>query len=62
MCKTHHNIDEEKTTKRVSVKKAEDWLGSDQLNTKNLVGLLVEIANGEYTPRQLKSDILNYKN
>ena len=39
----------------------EAWLGSDQMNTDNLVKLLVEVANGKYTPDQLKKDILSYE-
>ena len=51
----------EKPPKKVTKKTLEAWLGSDQMNTDNLVKLLVEVANGKYTPDQLKKDILSYE-
>ena len=47
--------------KKVTENKMRNWLGSDQLNVDTLVKMLVEIANGKYTPEQLKSDVQNYE-
>jgi len=48
-------------TEKVTSKKVKAWLGSDQMNTDNLVNLLVELANGKYKPDQFKQDVLNYE-
>ena len=37
------------------------WLGSDNLSVDSLVDLLTELANGEYTPTEFQSDVLNYE-
>jgi len=37
-----------------------NWQGSDNLGTGDLAKLLVEIANGEYTPEQLAKDVKVY--
>lgn len=34
------------------------WVGSDHDSKEALLGLLVELANGDYKPEEFKSDVL----
>ena len=44
---------------KVTFEQAEYWVGSDTTKAR-LISWLVEIANGEYEPDQLKKDIVNH--
>ena len=35
------------------------WVGSDHDSKETLLGLLVELANGEYTPQEFREDVLD---
>ena len=48
-----------KDEEKVTFQQAEDWVGSDATKAR-LISWLVEIANGDYQPNQLKKDIINY--
>jgi len=43
----------------VSVPMIRNWVGDDHLNTSELLELLREIINGEYTPEEFRNDVLN---
>ena len=37
------------------------WLGDDHIETTELLGLVADIANGLYEPKQLAKEINEYK-
>jgi len=45
----------------IEYKDVEAWLGSDHVETTELLGLIADIANGLYTPEQLAKEIKEYK-
>ena len=47
-------------TTQVTEEKLRAWLGSD-VTKDTLVSLLLEIANGEYEPDAMRSDIMFYE-
>jgi hypothetical protein len=46
------------TTKNVTSKMIAHWVGSDHLNSTELLELLTEIANGQYSPEEFKQDVV----
>ena len=38
----------------------ENWIGSDNMDADSFLDLLVDIANGKYSPADLKEDVLDY--
>jgi hypothetical protein len=36
------------------------WVGSNNLTVDHLIGLLTELANGQYKPDELASDVCDY--
>ena len=36
-----------------------NWIGSDNLKVDDLLRLLAELANGDYTPEQFRSDVID---
>jgi hypothetical protein len=53
------NKENEVNQKRVTQMMVQHWVGSDHDNKEALLGLLVELANGDYTPEQFRNDVLN---
>lgn len=47
------------TVKKVSQRMVMHWVGSDHDSKEALLGLLVELANGDYTPEQFRTDVLD---
>jgi len=47
------------TVKKVDQMMVQHWVGSDHDSKNALLGLLVELANGDYTPEQFRNDVLN---
>ena len=45
---------------RVNEEQLRAWLGSD-VTADQLISLVLEIANLDYDPEALRSDIINYK-
>lgn len=45
----------------IDYKDVEAWLGSDHIETTELLGLIADIANGLYEPKQLLQEIKEYK-
>ena len=50
--------------KQMAVKKVNQmmvmhWVGSDHDSKEALLGLLVELANGDYTPEQFREDVVD---
>jgi hypothetical protein len=45
--------------KRINQMMVQHWVGSDHDSKEALLGLLVEMANGDYTSEQFRKDILN---
>lgn len=43
----------------VSVPMIAHWIGGDHLNTQELLHLIGELINGEYTPEEMRNDVLN---
>lgn len=37
------------------------WVGSDNLSVDYLLDLLLELANGFYTLKELENDVISYK-
>jgi len=35
------------------------WIGSDHMNTQELLDLIAELANGTYTPEKFREDVAN---
>jgi len=48
------------TVKRITEEQVEAWIGSDNLSPNNLIELLTEIVNGEYTIPNFRADVLEY--
>lgn len=46
--------------KRITEEQVESWIGSDNLSTNDLIELLTEIINGEYTIPNFRADVLEY--
>jgi hypothetical protein len=46
--------------KKVTQSMISYWVGSDHDSKEALLGLLVELANGIYTPEQFREDVLNF--
>ena len=47
------------TVKKVDQMMVQHWVGSDHDSKEALLGLLVELANGDYTPEQFRNDVLD---
>lgn len=45
---------------RVTEEQLRAWLGSD-VTTEQLISLVLEIANQDYDPEALRSDVINYE-
>lgn len=45
--------------KRISQIMVSHWVGSDHDNKEALLGLLVELANGDYTIEEFREDVLD---
>ena len=37
-----------------------NWLGDEEYDTSKLISLLLQLANEEYTLKELKEDVLSY--
>jgi hypothetical protein len=48
----------EMITKKVNQAMVKHWVGSDHDSKEALLGLLVELANGDYTPKEFREDVL----
>jgi hypothetical protein len=48
------------TVKRITEEQVEAWIGSDNLSPSDLIELLTEIVNGEYTIPNFRADVLEY--
>jgi len=44
---------------RVNQRMVAHWVGSDHDSKEALLGLLVELANGDYSPEEFREDVLN---
>jgi hypothetical protein len=44
---------------RVDQMMVSHWVGSDHDSKEALLGLLVELANGDYTPAEFREDVLD---
>lgn len=53
---------EEKAKGKVTEDQVFDWLGGDSAKVHEMIEIITWIANGEYTPEVLKSDIESYGN
>ena len=49
-----------KSIKRITEEQVEGWIGSDNLSPSELIELLTEIINGEYTIPNFRADVLEY--
>ena len=47
--------------KTITPQQVYEWLGSDT-TLSDALQLLAEIANGEYIPEDLRSDVIDYQN
>ena len=45
--------------KKVDQFMVKHWVGSDHDSKEALLGLLVELANGDYTPQEFREDVLS---
>ena len=43
---------------RVNQRMVAHWVGSDHDSKEALLGLLVELANGDYSPEEFREDVL----
>ena len=46
--------------KRITEEQVEWWIGSDHLSPSELIELLTEIINGEYTIPNFRADVLEF--
>lgn len=49
-----------KQKKRITESQVESWIGGDNLSVDHLIGLLTELANGEYTIPEFRMDVLEF--
>jgi hypothetical protein len=45
--------------KKITSRMVEHWIGSDHTNKEELITLLTEIINGEYSAEEFKADVLD---
>jgi hypothetical protein len=45
---------------RVTPAMVSHWIGSDHDSKEDLLALLVELANGDYSSEELREDVLNH--
>ena len=45
----------------IEYKDVAEWLGDDHLDVNELLGLIADIANGLYDPKDLAREIKEYK-
>ena len=44
----------------ITTNQLKDWIGSDQMNTRELLALLQDLINGQYPIDEFKKDVLSY--